>query len=100
MFFTRSKKCFPSEREQKKALRDILTRAAWLGPSNFLLVRSEHAHASYPGLFFLLSSFFSIFFLFFFSSFARLGSAPIWGGKKGEFRDWTSVFFVRMFVTS
>ena len=23
------------------------------------------------------------------SSFARLGSAPIWGGKKGEFRDWT-----------
>ena len=24
------------------------------------------------------------------SSFARLGSAPIWGGKKGEFRDWTS----------
>ena len=36
----------------KKALRDTLTRAAWLGPSNFLLVRSEHAHASYPGLFF------------------------------------------------
>ena len=34
------------------ALRDTLTRAAWLGPSNFLLVRSEHAHASYPGLFF------------------------------------------------
>ena len=25
------------------------------------------------------------------SSFARPGSAPIWGGKKGEFRDWTSV---------
>ena len=24
------------------------------------------------------------------SSFARLGSAPIWGGKKGEFRDWTT----------
>ena len=23
------------------------------------------------------------------SSFARQGSAPIWGGKKGEFRDWT-----------
>ena len=23
------------------------------------------------------------------SSFARLGSVPIWGGKKGEFRDWT-----------
>ena len=24
------------------------------------------------------------------SSFARPGSAPVWGGKKGEFRDWTS----------
>ena len=24
------------------------------------------------------------------SSFARPGSVPIWGGKKGEFRDWTS----------
>ena len=24
------------------------------------------------------------------SSFARLGSAFIWGGKKGELRDWTS----------
>ena len=23
------------------------------------------------------------------SSFARPGSAPIWGGKKGKFRDWT-----------
>ena len=23
------------------------------------------------------------------SSFARPGSTPIWGGKKGEFRDWT-----------
>jgi len=23
------------------------------------------------------------------SSFARPGLAPIWGGKKGEFRDWT-----------
>ena len=23
------------------------------------------------------------------SLFARLGSAPIWGGKKGELRDWT-----------
>ena len=34
--------------------------------------RSEQAHASYPGL-----------------SFACLGSAPIGGGKKGEFRDWT-----------
>ena len=26
------------------------------------------------------------------SSFARPGSAPIWGGKKGEFRDWTIKF--------
>ena len=34
--------------------------------------RSEHAHASYPGLFFRTP-----------------GSVPIWGGKKGEFRDWT-----------
>ena len=25
------------------------------------------------------------------SSFARPGSAPIWGGKKGEFRDWTTM---------
>ena len=25
------------------------------------------------------------------SSFARPGSAPIWGGKKGEFRDWTII---------
>ena len=24
------------------------------------------------------------------SLFAHPGSAPIWGGKKGEFRDWTS----------
>ena len=24
------------------------------------------------------------------SPFARPGSAPIWGGKKGEFRDWTN----------
>ena len=24
------------------------------------------------------------------SLFARPGSAPIWGGKKGEFRDWTN----------
>jgi len=24
------------------------------------------------------------------SSFACPGSAPIWGGKKGEFRDWTN----------
>ena len=50
--YQRQRKCFLSERELKKALRDTVTRAAWLGPSNFWLVRSEHAHASYPGLFF------------------------------------------------
>jgi len=50
--YQRQRKCFLSEGELKKALRDTLTRVAWLGPSNFLLVRSEHAHASYPGLFF------------------------------------------------
>ena len=33
------------------------------------------------------------------SSFARPGSAPIWGGKKGEFRDWTKrVLVVKSFV--
>ena len=46
------KEFFLSERELKNTLRDSLTRAAWLGAGNFLLVRSEHAHASYPGLFF------------------------------------------------
>ena len=30
------------------------------------------------------------------SSFARPGSAPIWGGKKGEFRDWTNAFNARL----
>ena len=28
------------------------------------------------------------------SSFARPGSVPIWGGKKGEFRDWTMYRYV------
>ena len=32
------------------------------------------------------------------SSFARPGSTPMWGGKKGEFRDWTRrVFTARLF---
>ena len=31
------------------------------------------------------------------SSFARPGSAPIWDGKKGEFRDWTKSLFVQTF---
>ena len=57
--YQRQRKCFlfraREERELKKALRDTLKRAApssvvWLGPSDFWLVRSEHAHASYPGL--------------------------------------------------
>ena len=50
--YQRQRKCFLSKRELKKALRDTLTRAAWLRPSNFWLARSEHAHASYPELFF------------------------------------------------
>ena len=33
------------------------------------------------------------------SSFARPGWAPIWGGKKGEFRDWTSYALERLFAT-
>ena len=32
------------------------------------------------------------------SSFARPGSAPIWGGKKGEFRDWTKGGTVECFI--
>ena len=36
--------------------------------------RSEHAHESYPGL-----------------SSHPPGSAPIWGGEKGEFRDWPRI---------
>jgi len=70
--YQRQRKYFLSERELRKALRDTLTRAAWLGPGNFLLVRSEHAHASYPGLFF-----------------RPPGFSPYIGGKKVEFRDWT-----------
>ena len=38
---------------------------------------SEHAHASYPGLF------------------ARPGSASIGSGKKGEFRDWATLVPVK-----
>ena len=32
------------------------------------------------------------------SSFARPGSAPIWGGKKVEFRDWTKKDFAAFLV--
>ena len=34
------------------------------------------------------------------SSFARPGSVPIWGGKKGEFRDWTKWWIDRQQVRS
>ena len=34
------------------------------------------------------------------SSFARPGSAPIRGGKKGEFRDWTSLYLKILFGIS
>ena len=66
---------FLSERELKKALRDTLTRAAWLGPVIFdWFVLSMRMQVILD------------------SSFARPGSAPIRGGKKGEFRDWTTLF--------
>ena len=46
---------FFSERELEKGLRDTLARAGMDSdpqrPGNFWLVRFEHAHASYPGLF-------------------------------------------------
>ena len=49
-----TKEFFFPERELKKALRDTLTGAGMdtyrQRPSNFWLVRSEHAYASYPGL--------------------------------------------------
>ena len=31
------------------------------------------------------------------SLFAHPGSAPIWGGKKGEFRDWTNKWLTEAF---
>ena len=31
------------------------------------------------------------------SSFARPGSAPIWGGKKGQFRHWTTITHLNKF---
>ena len=78
--YQRQRKCFLSERELKKALRDTLTRAAWLGPVIFdwfvLIMRLQ---------------------VILDSSFARPGSAPIWGGKKGEFRDWTKKKRVLLF---
>ena len=75
--YQRQRKCFLSERALKKALRDTLTRAAWLGPSHFWL----HWFALSMRMQVILDS-----------SFARPGWAPIWGGKKGEFGDWTTPF--------
>ena len=70
--YQRQRKFFLSERVLKKALRDTLTRAAWLGAVIFdWFVLSMRMQVILD------------------SSFARPGSAPIWGGKKGEFRDWT-----------
>ena len=47
----------------------------WLGPKNFLLVRSELAHASYPELPEL--------------SFRPPGFSLYMGREEGEFGDWT-----------
>ena len=72
--YQRQRKCFLSERELKKALRHTLARAAWLGQVTFdWFVLSMRMQVVLD------------------SSFARPGSAPIWGGKKGEFRDWTTL---------
>ena len=71
--YQRERKCFLSERELKKALCDTLTRAAWLGSvifDGFVLRMPMQVILD--------------------SSLAGPGSAPIWGGKKGEFRDWTN----------
>ena len=71
--YQRQRKCFLSERELKKALRDTLTQTAWLGSVIF------HWFVLSMRMQVILDS-----------SFARPGSAPIWGWKKGEFRDWTT----------
>ena len=77
--YQRQRKCFLSEIELKKALRDTLTRAAWLGPVIFdWFVLSMRMQVILD------------------SSFARPGSAPIWGGKKGEFRDLTTARWVNL----
>ena len=67
-----SKKMFSFRVRAEKGIARHIDASNVVVSSNFWLVRSEHAHASYPGLFF-----------------RPPGSAPIWGGKKGEFRDWT-----------
>ena len=55
MFFIQSAR---RARAEKRIARHIdASSVVWLGPSNFLLVRSENAHASYPGLSFLPAGF-------------------------------------------
>ena len=76
--YQRQRKCFlfraREERELKKAIRDTLTRAAWYG---WNLVIFD---------WFVLNMRMKVILD---SLFAHPGSAPIWDGKKGEFRDWT-----------
>ena len=60
----------------EKVLRDTLTRVAWLGSVIF------HWFVLSMRMQVILDS-----------SFARPGSAPKWGGKKGEFRDWTKKLY-------
>ena len=48
--YQRQRKCFLSERELKKGIARHIDASSVVGTSNFSLVRSEHAHASYPGL--------------------------------------------------
>ena len=68
---TSKKMC--SQRELRKPLRNTLARAAWLGPVIFdWFVLSMRMQVILD------------------SSFACPGSAPIWGGKKVEFKDWTN----------
>ena len=69
--YQRQKKCFLSERELKKSIArhidgwDLVT-FDWFVLSMRMQVILD-------------------------SSFACPGSVPIWGGKKGEFRDWTKL---------
>ena len=85
--YQRQRKCLflfraREERELKKALRHTLTRAAQLGWELVIF-----------GCF-VLSMRMQVILD---SVFARPGSAPIWGGKKGEFRDWTIKWLTEAF---
>ena len=84
-FIIHGQTTFFSERELKKALRDTLTWTAWYGISplidngrNFLWLVLSMCMQVIPD-----------------SLFARVGSAPIWSGKKGEFRYWTRLAHIR-----